>query len=104
MKCKYCGKEFETDDQRRKFCSAECYKLYYNDYRNNKIKKMYANDPEYAKERSRKTNEINKSRVARIRREAMLYHANQLVMLSHKSDAEELIADYLLQNFNMRSK
>lgn len=24
MKCKYCGEEYETTDQRRRYCSAHC--------------------------------------------------------------------------------
>lgn len=104
MKCKYCGKEFETHDLRRKFCSADCYRLYYNEYRNNKAKRLYTENPELARVRDQKSNIANKARRAKLRREVMTIHANRIIMLAHKGNAEDLIADYLVQNFNARGK
>lgn len=104
MKCKYCGKEVDTTDKRRRFCSDDCNRLYYNAYRCEKAKRKYAEDAAFAKACNERIRVLARERTARIRREAMAHHASQIMMLSHKSGAEALITDYLLQNFNMRSK
>lgn len=104
MKCKYCGKEIPEGSRRRKFCSEECYRKWCNDYRNEKAKRKYREDSEWAKSRNKQIHAIAKAKQARLRRETMADHARELVMLSHKGDAEELVTEYLLQHFNMRAK
>lgn len=101
MKCKYCGKEFDAD-KRHRFCSKECYRLYYNEYRLKKYRRIKEETPEIIKKRDQRTAELVRLKAKAMRRADMQAHARELVKLANKGNAEELITDYLLSNFIFR--
>ena len=92
VKCKHCGKEFETDDWRRKFCSYECYDAYYDDYRNERHKELRRKDPMYAK----KLNEWS-NRSYHNRKEKDLFDNHAIALM--KCNTKEEIIKYLYNNF-----
>ena len=90
--CKQCGKTFETDDKRKKFCDDNCRTLYYNNWRKKYSAKLRKQYTEIDKAHF---NELQKDLRSRKKRSTYTRIAREII----KIDNEDALVEYLLKTF-----
>lgn len=94
VKCKYCGKIFTTEDKRKKFCNDECRKAYYDNYRKEHYKEVYAR---YIEDDPDRSNRYQRERRERKREEQYREVGRKVMALCGKGEQE--IAEFLMKTF-----
>lgn len=99
LKCRYCGKEFETKDSRVRFCCEDCRREYWNKKRREYAKVMRATDEEWRRKRNEKSSECQYLRLRGERERRYREQAAIIIDLAQKPNGLEEVTDYLMNNF-----